>query len=631
MILNSQRKAPHQKPAKIILISMPWALFNRPSIQLGTLKAFLESRRIDFSVQTSHPYLEVASILGPDLYQWISQNPWVSEALYAPLLFPEQAAAAEDLALKYVKNAKQIIKRSFDYKSLIRRLENQLLNWVNNCDWTQYKIIGFSVCFHQLIASLAAARAIKNKASQVPIVFGGSSCGAGAGQSLLNAFPFIDFIIEGEGEERLLALCDYISGLRSSTLPENIFTRKSGSQGVLQRKSLSVTKQLASLGDLPVPDYNDYFATQKQWFSHTPFIPVLPIEFSRGCCWNKCTFCNLNIQWCGYRYKKAAQVMHEVKTLVARHSCLDFTFVDNMLPATESRHFFKMTTEDHSDFNFFAEIRSAKGKVPLGDIFSIYRRGGLSTVQIGIESLSSSLLHKMQKGISVIQNLATMREAQENSLGLEGNLILHFPGSTQAEAAETLETLDYVFPYRPLAIASFFLGHDSPIHKTPQKYGIKTITNHANNIKLFPKSILTQMHLLVKDYRGDRTYQRKIWKPVAEKIKKWQQYHDKRRHDALQKPLLYYRDGGNFLLVRQERPDGKILHHRLKGASRQIYLYCTHIRSKKELFKKFPAVPPQNILSFLGDLQEKRILFSEKNKYLSLAVHFSDKYCTRMP
>jgi hypothetical protein len=93
---------------------MPWALFNRPSIQLGTLKAFLESRRNDFSVHTSHPYLEVASTLGPDLYHWISQNPWVSEALYAPLLFPEQAATAEVLALKYVKKADQIIKRSFD-------------------------------------------------------------------------------------------------------------------------------------------------------------------------------------------------------------------------------------------------------------------------------------------------------------------------------------------------------------------------------------------------------------------------------------------------------------------------------------------------------------------------------------
>jgi hypothetical protein len=280
-----------------------------------------------------------------------------------------------------------------------------------------------------------------------------------------------------------------------------------------------------------------------------------------------------------------------------------------------------MTGEHHADFNFFAEIRSLKGPKPLTDILSTYRRGGLTTIQVGIESLSSSLLQKMQKGVSVIENIATMRGAQENSLKLEANLILQFPSSSQAEVTETLEALDYVFPYRPLAIASFFMGYNSPIHKDPQKYGIKAIVNHANNFKLFPKPILTKINLLVKDYRGDRIYQRKIWKPVLQKVKKWQQYHEERKQNTLQKPLLYYRDGGDFLLIRQELPDGKILNHRLKGTSRQLYLFCTNIRADTDLFKKFPHVPPKKILSFLVDLRKKRILFVENNKYLALAVH----------
>jgi radical SAM superfamily enzyme YgiQ (UPF0313 family) len=295
-----------------------------------------------------------------------------------------------------------------------------------------------------------------------------------------------------------------------------------------------------------------------------------------------------------------------------------------MLPPAESLHFFKMAGEHHSDFNFFAEIRATKNDKTLADTLSIYRRGGLSTIQVGIEALSNSLLQKMQKGVSVIENIAAMRGAQENSLKLEGNLILHFPGSSQDEVAETLAVLDYVFPYHPLAGASYFLGHGSPIHKEPQKYGIKAIVNHANNCKLFPKSTLRQIDLLVKDYRGDREYQRKIWKPVLQKIIKWQHYHESRRHGAFQRPLLYYRDGSDFLLIRQELMDGKILHHRLKSTSRQIYLFCTHIRTEKEVCEKFPAVPPRKILAFLADLHAKRILFSENNKYLALAVHFRD-------
>jgi ribosomal peptide maturation radical SAM protein 1 len=622
--LNSSEKAPHTGPAKVILISMPWALFNRPSIQLGTLKAYLESRSKEFSVATSHPYLEVASILKPDLYHWISQNHWVSEALYAPQLFPEQAAAAEVLALKYVKKADKKIKRAFHYRLLVERLEKHLKKWARSYDWTQYKVMGFSVCFHQLFASLAAARAIKKNHPQATIVLGGSSCGADIGQSLLNAFDFIDYVIEGEGERGFLDLCASVSGLRANALPENIITRQGGRQDARQKTGNIVDAQVPSLEDLPVPEYSDYFTAQKKWFSPAPFVPILPIEFSRGCWWNKCSFCNLNVQWCGYRYKKAAQMLHEVKTLAARHNCLDFTFVDNMLPPAESLHFFKMSGKDHSDFNFFAEIRSAKGDKPLADIFPTYRRGGLSSIQVGIEAFSSSLLQKMKKGISAIENIATMRGAQENSLKLEGNLILQFPGSSQAEVAETLAVLDYVFPYPPLAIAAFFLGHDSPIYKKPHQYGIKAIVCHPNNFKLFPKSILTQINLLIKDYRGDRVHQRKIWKPVLQKIKKWQQYHEERKQDALQKPLLYYRDGGDFLLIRQELSNRKILYHRLKGTSRQIYLFCTHIRTEKGLCEKFPAVPPQKILSFLAELDKKRLLFTEKNKYLALAIHFRD-------
>ena len=603
---------------------MPWALFNRPSIQLGTLKSYLESRDSNLSVQTSHPYLEVASLLGPDLYHWISLNPWVSEALYAPLVFSEQTEAAEVLAMKYARRADQKIKHSFRYKLLLKNLENQLQKWIERFDWSQYKIIGFSVCFHQLFASLAAARDIKKKHPRATIVFGGSSCGSDAGKSLLNAFHFIDYIIEGEGERGLLALYHYVSTPGSKPLPENISTRTSNAPDPRQFKNHTANTQLPSLADLPVPDYEDYFSEQKKWFGHTPFIPILPIEFSRGCWWNKCSFCNLNLQWCGYRYKNAAQMLHEVKTLAASHECLDFTFVDNMLPLQEALHFFKLTGKLLADFNFFAEIRSAKEKKPPAGIFSIYRRGGLSTVQVGIEAFSTSLLQKMHKGVSVIENIATMREAQANSLKLKGNLILQFPGSIEGEVAETLAALDFVFPYRPLDVATFFLGYDSPIHKDPQKYGIKAIVNHANNYKLFPKSILSEMKLLVMDYRGHRNYQKKLWQPVLQKIFNWQQYHKERKQDALQKPLLYYRDGNDFLLIRQELPDGNVLHHRLKGTSRQIYLFCTCIRTEEEIFEKFQAVPPRKILSFLADLNRKRILFTEQNKYLALAVHFRD-------
>jgi ribosomal peptide maturation radical SAM protein 1 len=599
---------------------MPWALFNRPSIQLGTLKAYLKKNCEDIQVDTEHVYLETASILGPALYHWISRNPWVSEALYAPLLFPEQFASAQSLARKHVRKAALEIKSRFHFKTLVERLEHQLAEWVADRDWDRYDVIGFSVCFHQLCASLAAARAIKKKSHGPRIVFGGSSCGADTGKSLLKAFPFIDHVVEGEGEKTLLHLCAFLTGTGSDHPPGNTVAGLPSGQSDIRRKSVIAAEQFSSLDELPIPDYRPYFAALQKWFAAAPFIPVIPLEFSRGCWWNRCAFCNLNLQWCGYRFKKPARVLQEVTTLARRHSCLDFTFVDNMLPPRESLELFQMTAAAKPDYSFFAEIRSAGGDKKLADTFAVYRKGGLSSIQVGIEALSSSLLKKMTKGITAIENIAAMRHAMENGIRLEGNLILQFPGSSEAEVTETLAALDYVFPYPPLTGAAFFLGHDSPVYNNPHKYGIRAIVNHVDNARLFPQTVLPKLQLLVKAYRGDRALQKKIWVPVQKKIKIWQECHAAKERDVMNKPLLSYRDGGDFLLIRQELPDSTILHHRLRNTSRLLYLFCTRIRTLKEVEKKFPGLPSSNILSFLAELQRKRILFCEKNRYLSLAV-----------
>jgi ribosomal peptide maturation radical SAM protein 1 len=602
---------------------MPWALFNRPSIQLGTLKSYIAAHTNWLTADTTHPFLEVASKLGTELYHWISQNPWVSEALYAPILFPEKAADAEELATRYVKKADKKIQKKFHFTTVTQLLADHLKDWSMRNNWQQYSLVGFSVCFSQLLASLAAAKFIKALYPQAVIVLGGSSCAAEAGRSILKTFEYIDYVIEGEGETALLELCEFVTGHRCS-ISRSILSSPYNLKHTTLVSNTSSDTQLPSLDSLPVPIYDDYFTDQKKWFSAKPFIPVIPVEFSRGCWWNKCSFCNLNLQWCGYRHKRAAQMVHEIATLAARHDCLDFTFADNMLPPQESLQFFTMTAKLPSDFSFFAEIRVSGMKKSTGHTFTLFRKGGLSTLQVGIEALSNRLLQKMRKGNSVIENIATMRCALENSLELQGNLIIHFPGSSPEDVMESLENLDFVFPFPPLTLASFFLGLDSPVFQNPAVYGIKSIINHGNNSRLFPSDVLRNLMLLVQDYRGDRMQQRKIWKPVIQKVRIWQNYHAQRKTSGLTRPLLFFRDGGNFLLIRQELADGTVLHHRLRNSSRQIYLFCTQVRTATEIIAEFPALPRQKIFSFLADLKKKLLIFSDNDKFLSLAVHYRD-------
>ncbi len=589
---------------QLALVSMPWSVFNRPSIQLACLKAFLDT---DTTIRTSlfHPYLAAAAAIGTTHYHHIAKNSWAGEALYSPILFPEQAPHAEKLFYKSCRTEKQLAHLDFD--KCRHLLDDALNQWLATTDFSKFNLVGFSVCFNQLLSSLTAALRIKNLYPDLPIVIGGSGCVGSIGKSLLSNFHQIDFVINGEGEESLQQLCHFLnSSSKTSPLAPQVLRREKNSP-------IQCHPGIANINSLPIPNYVPYFQEMHQTFAGNQFVPVLPIEFSRGCWWNKCTFCNLNLQWHGYRWKTAKTMLKEVELQSTRHQCLDFCFTDNALPPKEADIFFKHLDSKQTDYDFFAEVRVITNP----DTLQRYRKGGLLTIQVGIEALSNSLLHKMKKGTTVIKNIAAMRQSAEAGIVLEGNIITEFPGSTAEEVRETLHNLDFVLPYPPLSSASFFLGHDSPITNNPADFAIQAITKHPNNKKLIPKKTLANLDMLIKDYRGDRTLQRKQWQQVNAKIVKWKRFHEERSQTL---PPLRYRDGKNFLLIRQEQPDGPPLQHRLHGSSREIYLYCCKIRKLQEIHLQFPKIKETTIRNFLLKLMKKKLIFSKNDCFLALAI-----------
>lgn len=586
---------------KVALVSMPWAAFGRPSVQLGTLKSYLATDPA-ITVTSFHPYLEVSRQLGEKTYHSISLQSWTCEALYSSLLFPEKREGCKNVVAEDCKEKRL----KLDFHSVVALLETHLQEWVESISWDDFDLVGFSVCFNQLTSSLAAASELKKKYPALKIVFGGSSCIAEMTAGLFHHFP-IDYLISGEGEEPLLHLCKSLMGKTAHHHPR-----------VYLRDNHKVTNDVADsqveINRLPLPDYDDYFKEIQAIYRGHPFIPTLPIEFSRGCWWGKCVFCNLNLQWKGYRFKTVDKMVNEVEELVEKYGSLNLTFTDNVLPFKEALQFFRHKAIRSKDIEFFGEMRANQK----GDYLHSCKKGGLTSIQVGIEALSESLLKRMRKGAAVIENIAIMRDAIEYGVILDGNLITEFPGSTCDEVTETLDVLDFVFPYRPLSTASFFLGHGSPVAADCQHYGISAIFAHYKAKKMFPENITKELSGLVKGYRGDKQQQRKIWLPVKEKVKKWHDFHAKRKIDS--KPLLSFRDSGRFLLIRQELPDGQVHHHRLRGLSRDIYLACRAINTLSGLLLSFPTITKGKLLPFIDELTQKKIMFCQDEKVLSLAV-----------
>ena len=603
----------------MLLVSAPWPLFNRPSLPLGALKAYLSKTLPHIQTDACHLFLQVAQALGYDRYQGVSRRVWRAEAVFSALLYPEHAHLAESL---YTRTLKRGDAATDDFQQLVRQVKGVMGGWLQRINWSALDLVGFTISFCQVTASLYLISKIKAICPSLPVVVGGSSFSGERSADLLNVFPHIDYLVVGEGERPLAGLLRHLTDPRSRSipgLPDGVFSADT-KPGEMDRFS-----QLSRLDRLPAPDYDDYFNMLAGFSPHHRFFPVLPVEASRGCWWHRqdaagrfggCAFCNLNLQWQGYRTKGAQQVVREVDDLVQRHQVLSLTFADNAFPMKQASSIFDGIRGLGRDLSIFTELRANTPPSLLRKM----KQAGVDTVQVGIEALSSQLLAKMNKGVRVIDNLSLMKHCEALGIVNASNLMLHFPGSDDQDVNETLHSLAFARWYRPLKTVSFWLGLESPIYRFARRFHIRSVFNHPNLKKLFPEPVAANIRFMIQGYRGDRTRQLKLWRSVEKETRQWQKDYDTLQRQTGGKPALAFRDGGRFIIIDQHLPMQATVRHRLTGISAEIYRYCHTPRALKQVAGMFAAHSPEQIRAFFKSMVKKRLIFEEGDCYLSLAV-----------
>ncbi|MDI6687159.1 MAG: RiPP maturation radical SAM C-methyltransferase [Desulfobacterales bacterium] len=611
--------ADRSKP--IVLVSTPWPLYSRPSIQLGALKAYLKSRFPKLQIKAFHLYLKVAERIGYKLYHEISERTWSAESIYAALLFPERINEIKKVFYHEAKNNIRLRKTDFD--ALIAKIKEISDNMIEAIDWDKFELAGFSICLCQLTSSLYFIRKIKKNFPNIRIVTGGSIFTGDTIYQMLKTFGEIDYVVSGEGELPITGLIRYLMKSDGNSKTPCI-------PGLVSRNGSNITgdvsfNQIKDLTSLPPPDYDDYFDLLKTFKPDKTFFPTLCAEISRGCWWKSirksgkqkgCTFCNLNLQWNNYRKKGAGQVASEIDCLTKKYKTLSIAFMDNLLPLKESREIFLRIHKLGKDLRLFAEIRANTSY----EVLKAMRLAGVEEVQIGIEALSTRLLKKFNKGTTCIRNLEVMKHCEELGIADISNLILCFPGSDIMDIKETLRALDFAFPFRPLRVVNFWLGLGSPVWENRHASGLTAVFNHHNYAALFPPDVFQSIGFMIQSFKMDRVYQKKLWQPVKKKVKAWKKSYAELHSGLSCSPILSFSDGGDFLIIRQKRPGADPLTHRVNGIYRNIYLFCRTNRSLKRIIADFPQIGEDRIINFLKMMENKRLIYEENNRYLSLAI-----------
>ncbi len=357
---------------------MPFYHAAGPNAAVGLLRAIAE--RAGFPTDSYHLNLDLATRLDEALHEALCRNHHnlMCEWLFAVAAFGEEADSDEAGYLSAYPEVLEVFGRLGRDRATVSQLRNDILpRFIDDCvgaaDWGRYRVVAFTSTFQQNVASLALARRIKARWPAVAIVFGGSNMQGEAGEEYMRAFPFIDYVVTGDGDTAFPAL---LGAIASGTAPDGVPGLLFRSAGGIQRSAPAELFQ--DLDALPTPDYEEFFArAQRLGLLGQPKVGwMLPFEASRGCWWgarHQCTFCGFARDGIRYRSKTPARIFDELCELARKHAICTFSAADSIMDLRCVKGFFDKVHESRADFVFFWETKSNLTREQIATM----HRGGL--------------------------------------------------------------------------------------------------------------------------------------------------------------------------------------------------------------------------------------------------------------
>lgn len=281
-----------------------------------------------------------------------------------------------------------------------------------------------------------------------------------------------DHFIVGEGDEVVNLYADWCAGkISSEELPAQVIdlNNLNVSKSHIQPKYVQIQEKSLS------PDYSwinwDLYLSPEKQVNYSP---------SRGCFWNKCTFCDYGLNddapTAPSRTMSASVVSQHLREILAQGIRHVYFAVDAITPVFLSNLADELLAEQ-IDISWSGEFFLTKQFNP--KMVEKLERSGLVTASFGLESGSSRVLSMMGKGQRRVEDvLVPAFEAfRDSAIGLQPKYFFGFPGETEMERQSTVELLTKnrdIF-----AIVTdwnvFDLSPGAEVAKFPDKFGVGNI------------------------------------------------------------------------------------------------------------------------------------------------------------
>jgi ribosomal peptide maturation radical SAM protein 1 len=609
--------------AQVALVNMPFSHSKYPSIQLGTLSALLKSKNIPVDCQ--HLNVRYAHKIGVPLYEMICEKRALfGEWIFSYLLFRDNPKRAEYPRL-FKPVFEQLSKESgypaSFFENMASRTAPHFLTWaLTDIDWGQYKIVGFTSTFDQNVASLTMAKLIKDLYPDVTIVFGGANYDGEMGLEYFRAFPFIDHVVVGEGEEVFPELVRYLLAGKTGTVPNGVTYRTENRIAFTPNHSLF--SDFAKTGP---PDYDDYYHLLAELGESAQRLDrILLYEGSRGCWWGEkhhCTFCGLNAQSMKFRAKSSEQAAREMAYLSSRYDTARFRLVDNIIDMKYIEHLFGRFAADHCDLDVFIETKSNLQKSQI----RMLAAGGVKCMQPGLESLSLNQLQAMDKGVTPMQNIICLKWSAYYHIAVSWNILLGFPGETNEDYHRQIDLIPSLFHlHPPEGTGKFWLQRFSPYYTKPHEFGVRitgpwTAYEYVYDARRVDvKQIAYDFEYELENWNVDQ----QVYQELVDLVQEWQKL-----AGSSDRPFLYYSKMMDYVTVYDGRNPKAPIRQRYDWPAAGIIEACNEAAKTVDQIRTLLVSQPgksenvdAEIDQALGVLTAARILYEERGKYFTLAV-----------
>src|SRR5215470_4756902 len=537
----------------VALISMPTLSGRFPSFQLALLKPTLEQAGIQ--AQAFSLFMYFGTHIGWQINEAIA-DVWpsmVGEWIWTRAAFGgEVDSDRPEYFETYDRVFRAICRRANCTIDDIRRIRNQAAeSFIDFClqsiDWRRFGLIGFSVVFQQLLASLALARALKDAHPDIPIIMGGAGFEDDIADQIMRHCPQVDYLHCGDAE---ITFPQMVRRLYNGE-PVN------GQRGIMWRNNGDVAyagraPNFSEMNRTPVPDFDEYFyARQEGGYDEYPDARqvLLPLETARGCWWgmkNHCTFCGLNRSGMEFRAKDPENVIDQLEALSRRYGIFHFNAIDNILAPEYTGQLFGRLAEENSDIRLHYEVRPNISRKQLREM----RRGGLFSIQPGVESLSTNILRIMRKHTTGMRNLELIKWCTYYDIHNLYNILVRFPGETTEDYRLQCDVIAKIWHLQPpYAIVKARADRGSPMFFEPESHSVSRLRPAECYDYIFPggRFDLTRVSYYF-DHNMSNTVEDGDYDEIFRLVTLWQESWN--RHP---RPYMRYRKSWSTIVIDDAR------------------------------------------------------------------------------